>query len=72
MERVDIVGWTFKFNCATTGVPKRGRKQKWVAERSPQNLAEMLTFIRAMGYRPEDVAVYDMRTESEYSHTRYS
>lgn len=70
MERTDIVSWTFKFQCATTGVPKKGKK-KWVLARSPQNLGEMLEWLRAMGYRPEDVAVYDMKTESEYGHSTF-
>lgn len=65
--RTDIVSWRMKFQCATNGAPKRGKKRTITIEHSPQNLAEMLDYVRAMGYRPEDIAVYDINFETEYS-----
>lgn len=67
--RTDIVSRTFKFNCATTAMPKKGKGVR--LDHSPTNLAEMLTMLRGMGFKPEDVAVYDMEFQYEHRNVYY-
>lgn len=53
-----------KFECRTAAAPKKGKSIR--IDKQPTNLAEMLVMLRGMGFRPEDIAIYN--TEFVYEH----
>lgn len=55
-----------KFECRTAAAPKKGGRTVFRASDQPTNLGEMLTMLRQMGYRPEDIAVGPMSFEYTY------
>lgn len=66
IDRMMIRDRYMKFECRTAAAPKKGGKMVFRANEQPTNLAEMLTMLRQMGYRPEDISVSPMSFEYNY------